>query len=127
MPQQQPQANLAFFDSSNNGQEFTVTLRGYDRAQVDTEIARLSNALHQSEQTRAEAEQRLSEIQRRARQTERDHRSHGIQVRRMVQNDDRHAVAAGFGPHFDACAAIEQAGITDGGLQSGQPHAFFRP
>ena len=60
MPQQQ-QSTTAFFDNANNGQEFSVVLRGYDRGQVDTEIGRLNNAILQSEQQRAEAEQRMAD------------------------------------------------------------------
>jgi DivIVA domain-containing protein len=70
MPQPQPQQNIAFFDNANSSSEFSVVLRGYDRAQVDDFIGRLNGALTQSEQARTEAEQRMNEAQRRLRQAE---------------------------------------------------------
>ncbi len=38
MPQPQQQSNLAFFDGASGAAEFSVVLRGYDRAQVDNFI-----------------------------------------------------------------------------------------
>src|SRR3954452_14543870 len=71
MPQPQQQQNTAFFANANSaGQEFSVVLRGYDRAQVDDVIGRVSAALTQSEQARGEAEQRMNDAQRRLRQAE---------------------------------------------------------
>ena len=69
MPQQ-PQSNLTFFENANSQPDFTVVLRGYDRAQVDDFVGRLNAALAQSETARAEAEQRMNDLQRRSRQAE---------------------------------------------------------
>ena len=53
------------------GTEFSVVLRGYDRAQVDAYHVRASTPRSsQAEQARTEAEQRLNEAQRRLRQSE---------------------------------------------------------
>src|SRR5688572_13576529 len=68
MPQQQ--SSITFFESANSQPDFTVVLRGYDRAQVDDFVGRLNAALAQSEAARAEAEQRLNDAQRRSRQSE---------------------------------------------------------
>src|SRR6476620_2840458 len=68
MPQQQ--SSLTFFENANSQPDFTVVLRGYDRNQVDDFVQRLNAALAQSETARAEAEQRLGEAQRRAKQAE---------------------------------------------------------
>ena len=71
MPQQPQQpSSLAFFDDASGGTEFSVVLRGYDRAQVDGHVQRLTAAITQAEQARAEAEQRMNESQRRLRQAE---------------------------------------------------------
>src|SRR5690348_5247014 len=63
------QSSTAFFDSAQEG-DFSVPLRGYDRAQVDAYVQRVTAALAAAEQARAEAEQRLAEGQRRLRQSE---------------------------------------------------------
>ncbi len=63
------QSSLTFFENANSQPDFTVVLRGYDRPQVDDFVQRLNAALAQSEAARAEAEQRLNEAQRRARQS----------------------------------------------------------
>src|SRR5436305_14285383 len=64
----QPQVLLAFFDDASGVQEFSVGVRGYDRAEVDGHVQRLTAAITQAEQSRAEAEQRMNESQRRLRQ-----------------------------------------------------------
>ncbi len=46
MPQQ---PSLTFFEQANSQPDFTVVLRGYDRAQVDDFLQRLNAALAQSE------------------------------------------------------------------------------
>jgi len=69
MPQQQ-QPSLSFFETANTQPDFTVVLRGYDRAQVDDFIQRLNSLIAQKEAERSEAERRMTEAQRRLRQAE---------------------------------------------------------
>src|SRR5215831_13120568 len=64
------QSSLTFFDNANSQPDFTVVLRGYDRAQVDDYVQRLNAGLAQSEAARAEAEQRLNDAVRRGKQAE---------------------------------------------------------
>src|SRR5262245_37976232 len=69
MPQQQP--SVDFFQNGNpDHTEISVVLRGYDRQQVDSLLARLNSQLQQAGQARDEAEGRLNEAQRRVRQAE---------------------------------------------------------
>ncbi|MGH3742483.1 MAG: DivIVA domain-containing protein, partial [Micromonosporaceae bacterium] len=46
MPQQ---PSLSFFEAANQQPDFTVVLRGYDRAQVDSHVERLNALIAQKE------------------------------------------------------------------------------
>src|SRR5437016_135405 len=71
MPQPpQQQSNIAFFDNADGTKELSVFLLGYVRHQVDVSVQRLGAALMQAERDRDQAEQRLTDSQRKLRHAE---------------------------------------------------------
>lgn len=73
-----------FFDTDLQSTEFTVTMRGYDRAQVDAYAHKLLAAMKTARQHRADAERRLDEIRMKLRHTE--ERIAGLE-RRLADSD----------------------------------------
>ncbi|MEV0646713.1 DivIVA domain-containing protein [Phytomonospora sp. NPDC050363] len=59
-----------FFDSDLQTTEFSVAMRGYDRAQVDTYAHQVLAAMKTAKQHRVEAERRLDDVRTKLRRTE---------------------------------------------------------
>jgi len=59
-----------FFDSDLQSTEFSVAMRGYDRAQVDAYAQQVLNAMKTAKQYRSDAERRLDDVRTKLRRTE---------------------------------------------------------
>ncbi|HEY1178636.1 MAG TPA: DivIVA domain-containing protein, partial [Phytomonospora sp.] len=73
-----------FFDSDLQSTEFSVAMRGYDRAQVDAYAQQVLNAMKTAKQHRIEAERRLDDVRTKLRRTE--ERIAGLE-RRLADSD----------------------------------------
>ncbi|GIG70887.1 DivIVA domain-containing protein [Phytomonospora endophytica] len=73
-----------FFDSDLQSTEFSVAMRGYDRAQVDSYAQQVLNAMKTAKQHRVDAERRLDDVRTKLRRTE--ERIAGLE-RRLADSD----------------------------------------